>query len=158
VLRARHDWPIARQARALRTALPGWGVLYNPFAHVWMACRGRYGPVIGSTTPAGLLRQIEREGMAMRQSDALMRACRELALYALCQGNGVRVWLRSLAGPWPIPEAALLVLPGYDPQDGGETWLWEQGERRGRHERGDIAGTAVAVAEFLRGQMEQADE
>ncbi len=88
--------------------------------------------------------------MAVRQTDELKRACRKQNLHAHCQGDGVRVWLPSRAGPWPIPDDALWVLPGYDPQSGAEAWLWEQDERRGRHERGDIAGAAVAVAKFLR--------
>ena len=85
----------------------------------------------------------------MTETEALARACRERSLYALCQGNGVRAWLRSLGGPWPVPDAALWVLPGYDPNDGGRSWTWEQGQRRGRHPRDDIQGTAAAVAGFL---------
>lgn len=144
----------AAQAGVLRTALPGWAVLYNPFAFVWMAFRSP-GPLIGSSTPAGLLRKVTGHGgedavMDPHAVQALVHACKELGLYALWQGYGVRAWLPSHAGSWPIPDGALWVLPGYDPGDGGQAWLWEQGDRRGRHPRDDIEGTAAAVAAFLR--------
>jgi hypothetical protein len=82
--------------------------------------------------------------------EELLRACKEHGLYALSQGDGVRAWLPSHGDRWPVPDGALWVLPGYDPGDGGQAWVWEQGDQRGCHERDDIAGTAAAVAAYLR--------
>ena len=42
----------------LRAALPGWGILYDPWLSRWIAVRGKHAPPITAATPAELLDQI----------------------------------------------------------------------------------------------------
>ncbi len=133
-------------AGILRAALPGYGVWWDPFTLMWNAVRGRNGTPVVASTPDGLLHRVTgtKGEDVMSEATALAEALIERQLMAVSHARSVTAWRPG------GEDCAVLVLPARSPDD-RPLWSWQQGQRAGHHDRGDIGGTAEAVGEFLAG-------
>jgi len=136
------DEAAASYTEILRALLPGWAVVWDPFALVWVAARGKDGPQV--TAPAGLMRRALRApGQdAMSEAGALDAALGARGLNAVAHERSVTAWRGQ--------GSAVLVV-AVRPAAGSSVWARRRGERQGSRPLGDVEGTADAVAAFLAG-------
>jgi len=138
------DVGVAEYAAILRALLPGWAVVWDPFALVWVAVRGKDGPQVTASTPARLVqRALRAPGQDVTgEAAALEAALSARGLHAIAHPGAVTVWR-------PGDEDSAVLVVAVRPPAGQTVWTWQRGDHAVSHPLDDIEGTAEAVAAFL---------